>query len=102
MGSTVIENIAGHFPMLDLSFYRTNHGNEVDIVLNDGSDTIVVECKSTLSPSLSKGNHAAIEDIAPLKSFVVIPADQGYPYNKDIDVVSLGELISKLPELLKV
>ena len=99
---TVIENIVGQFPMLDLSFYRTNHGNEVDIVLDDGTNKVVIECKSTFSPNLSKGNHAAIGDIAPLKTFVVIPSDQGYPYKKDIDVVSLNELISRIPSLLRV
>jgi uncharacterized protein len=100
--SVVIENIAGHFPGLDLSYYRTNHGNEIDLVIGDGSSRVAIECKSTLSPNLSKGNYAAIEDIAPVKTLVVIPADKGYPHKKNIDVVSLPELIQTIPKLLKV
>lgn len=98
--SLVIENIKAHYPSLDLSFYRTNHGNEVDIVLSDGTEKIVVECKSTLSPNLSKGNYVAIEDINPIKTYIVIPAKKGYSHKKNIDVVSLSELILQLPEQL--
>lgn len=100
--SVVIENISGHYPNLDLSFYRTNHGNEIDLVISDGTSMIALECKSTLSPTLSKGNYAAIEDITPLKTLIAIPAENGYPYKENIDVVSLSELIDKIPGLLKV
>ena len=100
--SVVIENIAGHFPKLDLSFYRTNHGSELDLVIGDGTSKVAVECKSTLSPTLSSGLYSAIEDIKPKKTLVVIPADKGYAYKENIDVVSLTELIEKVPLLLKV
>lgn len=94
--NTVLQNLAGHYPKLDMSFYRTNHGNEIDIVLKQGKHTLAIECKSTLSPQLSKGNYAALEDIQPSKSYIVIPAKKGYPLEKDIDVVSLPELIDAL------
>ncbi|MFD2532982.1 ATP-binding protein [Gracilimonas halophila] len=100
--SMVIENIAGHYPKLELSFYRTNHGNEIDLVISDGTSMIAIECKSTLSPNLSRGNYTAIEDIDPVKTLVVIPAEKGYPYKENIDVVTLSELIKIIPELLKI
>jgi len=100
--SVVIENIAGHFPGLEFSFYRSNHGNEVDLMIRQGRTAIAIECKATLSPNLSSGNYAAIEDINPSKTFIVIPADKGYPLKENIDVVSLFELIDKIPGLLKV
>ena len=98
--SVVIENIAGHYPGLEFSFYRTNHGREIDLVIGDGSSRIAIECKSTLSPNLSKGNYSAIEDLAPVKTFVVIPADKGYPYKENIDVVSLAELIGAVGDIV--
>lgn len=100
--SVVIENVAGHYPKLELSFYRTNHGNEIDLLISDGISTIAIECKSTLSPNLSRGNYSAIEDITPAKTFVVIPAENGYPYKENIDVVSLSELIAIIPDLLNL
>lgn len=100
--SVVIENIAGHYPDLDFSFYRTNHGNEIDLVISDGSSTVAIECKSTFSPRLSRGNYSAIEDISPVKTFIVIPSNKGYPYKENIDVVSLDELIKKIPDVVKL
>lgn len=99
--SVVIENVKGHYPGLDLSFYRSSHGNEMDLVISDGTSEIAVECKSTLSPNVSRGNYAAIEDIDPSKTFVVIPGEKGYPMKENIDVVSLSELIEQIPGLLK-
>lgn len=99
--SVVMENIAGHYPALDFSFYRTNHGNEMDLVISDGISRIAVECKSTLSPSLSRGNMAAIEDIKPVKTYIVTPAKEGYPYQENIEVVSLTEMIESLPGTLR-
>jgi hypothetical protein len=100
--SVVIENVKGHYSSLKLSFYRSSHGNEIDLVITDGTNEIAVECKSTLSPSLRRGNHSAIEDINPLKTFVVIPAKEGYPLRENIDVVSLPELIKQIPGYLKM
>lgn len=100
--SVVIENIAGHFPRIELSFYRTNHGNEIDLIAGDGSSRVAIECKSTLSPSLSRGNYSALDDISPVKTLVAIPASTGYSYKENIDVVSLSRLIEVIPSLLKV
>ena len=99
--SVVTENIIGHYPGLKLSYYRSSHGNEIDLVITDGTNEIAVECKSTLSPSLSRGNYSAIDDINPVKTFVVIPAKEGYPLKEDIDVVSLPGLIKQIPDYLK-
>jgi len=99
--SVVLENVRGHFPELDFSFYRSSHGNEIDFVISDGTSSIAVECKSTLSPNISKGNYSAIDDIHPSKTFVVIPAQKGYPMKEKIDVVSLSELIEQIPGYLK-
>jgi len=55
-----------------------------------------IKCKASFSPVLSKGNYLAFEDIAPKHTFVVIPAEEGWPLQPGIDVVSLSELREKL------
>jgi len=101
--SVVIENIAGYYPRLDLSFYRTSHGNEINLIVGDGTYRIAIECKSTLSPRLSRGNYSAIEDIEPEITLLVIPGEDGYSFTKGVEVVTLSDLIqNKIPELLKV
>jgi len=95
----VLSNLKGHFPELDYSFYRTSHGAEIDIIISDGNNTIAIECKATLSPSLNRGTFSAIDDVGPEKTFVVCPIDKGYTLQKNIQVVSLIELITEMQDL---
>ena len=38
-----------------------------------GNTVFAIECKASLSPTLSKGNYNAFEDISPKKVFIVSP-----------------------------
>jgi predicted AAA+ superfamily ATPase len=88
----VLTNIKGLYPDADITHYRTAAGSEIDFVVRIGRKVFAVECKSSLSPVLSKGNYNAIEDIEPQHSFVVIPGEKCWPMKKGIDAVSLREL----------
>lgn len=92
----VLSNIKGNYPEAEVSFYRTSNGAEVDFVVVWRNKTFIVECKSSLSPTLSKGNYLSIEDIAPFQTFVVAPVKQGWALKPGIDVVSLKELMDRL------
>ena len=72
---------------------------EMDIVMKYHNKIIAIECKATLSPSLSRGNHNAIADINPYTTFVVAPVKKGWPLKPEIDIVSLTELILQLKKL---
>jgi len=97
--SMVLNNLAGMFPGLNFSFYRDNHGAEIDIVIEHGRKCIAIECKASLSPQLSKENYAALQDIKPLKTFIVIPAnDESYFHRENIEVVSLNRAIERVRE----
>jgi len=97
----VLTNLKGVFEEAEFFFYRTAGGAEMDIVMQYYNQVIAIECKSTLSPSLSKGSYLAIEDINPIMTFVVAPVAAGWPLKPKVEVVSLGELINKIKELLK-
>jgi predicted AAA+ superfamily ATPase len=88
----VLSNVRGWHPEAELFFYRTSNGSEADFVVKLGNDVFALECKASYSPVLSEGTYHAIEDIAPKHTFVVIPADTGWPMKEGIDVVSLQEL----------
>ena len=92
----VLLNLKAHFPKAQYSFYRTAHGAEMDIVIKQGDTIFAVECKATVSPVLTKGNYSAIDDIAPLRTFVAAPVKAGWPVKPNIEVVSLVELCEKL------
>jgi predicted AAA+ superfamily ATPase len=92
----VLSNIKGCFPGAEVFHYRSSGGAEIDFVVKTRGAVFAVECKASFSPSLSKGNYSALEDIKPDSTFVVIPAEQGWPLKSGIDVVSLGELQERL------
>ncbi|REL24487.1 ATP-binding protein [Rhodohalobacter sp. SW132] len=96
--SIVLMQLKAHFPNAEFSYYRTNHGNELDLILSFPNKIVAVECKATVAPSLTKGTYKAAEDVGPDRLFVAAPVDQGYPMNKDVEVVSLNELIKRVDE----
>jgi uncharacterized protein len=92
----VIVNVANFFPEARLSYYRTNHGNEIDLIVELHNKIFAIECKATVSPSLSKGFYQAVDDIKPDKILVAAPVTEWYPMKRGVDVVSLSELIKIL------
>lgn len=74
-------------------FYRTSGGAEIDLLLAwpDGS-LWAVEVKRSLSPKVERGFHAACEDLAPVRKFVVYPGQERYRIAPDIEAIPLAEL----------
>lgn len=95
----VINNLAGAFPNLSFYFYRTGHGAEIDIIIENNGKRIAVECKAGLSPKLTSGTFIAINDIQPLATLVVAPVEKGWNMNKGIEVVNLEEAITIIGQL---
>jgi len=94
----VVSNLKGLFPEASFYFYRTSNGAEVDFVMKIKNTVFAIECKSSYSPTLSKGNYNAFEDIDPKYIFVVAPVVKGWSMKQGIDIVSLEELEVKIRE----
>jgi predicted AAA+ superfamily ATPase len=88
----VLSNIRGNYPEAEIFYYRSSAGAEVDFVVSAGKDIFAVECKASLSPTLSKGVHFALNDIQPKHSFVVIPGREAWAMSEGIDVIPLDAL----------
>ena len=88
----VIQNIKGLYPDAELFFYRTSNGAEIDIVMRLKNNIYAIECKSTVAPTLSKGNYNAIEDIQPKHTFVVCPITESWSMKPNITVIGLGDI----------
>jgi predicted AAA+ superfamily ATPase len=88
----VLSQLRAHFPDAEIGHYRTSNGAEIDFVLRSGQKRVAVECKLSASPTLSKGNHNAIADIAPQRTFIASPVEKGWPMTKDIEVVPAEQL----------
>lgn len=74
-------------------FYRTSGGAEIDLLLAwpDGG-LWAVEIKRSLNPKVERGFHAACEDLAPARKFVVYPGQERYRIASDIEAISLRDL----------
>lgn len=89
----VIENVIGNKQDWTPFFYRTATGDEVDLVLVHGQKKIVIECKASTAPQLSKGFWNAVDVIEPDKVFVIAPVESHYPIKENAVVCNLIDFL---------
>lgn len=92
----VVENVCATHPEAEISFYRTSHGEEIDLIIQIDSTKLAIECKVGDNPRPNKGFWNAIEDIKPDKSYIVTPRSEKYPIAKNVWVLGLNELMEAL------
>ncbi len=94
----VIEQICSLLPYdVDKSFYRTQHGAEIDLILSySNGHKIGIEIKFSSSPSLSKGNYEAMKDLQLDKLYVITPTDDCYPMKEKVEVIGLRDMLNLL------
>ena len=98
----MIENLIAAAPAgTKAGFYRTAAGAEMDLVLELGAKHGVwaVEIKRSAAPGLQKGNHHALADIAPRRSFYVHGGTDRFPMTANTEAISLHELAAELAAL---
>ena len=79
-----LEQVLHAHPGWRASHFRTASGVEMDLVLEKGRRRLAFEFKASSSPTLSRGFHQAIADLAPPHSYVIAPVDETYPLGKAI------------------
>ncbi len=93
----VIENLLSAAPPeVDTGFYRTSAGAEIDLILSLGSEQWAVEIKRTTAPKLTRGFHAACEDVKPAAKWVVYTGNERYRLRDNVNVVPLPDLMEEL------
>jgi len=94
----VIEQVISNLPaMIEPAFYRTQHGNEVDLILMKGHQVYAaIEIKNTISPKPGKGFYQAIDDLNPSNKIFVVPSAENYELVNGIRVLGINELIQWL------
>lgn len=79
---------------IDVYFYRTHAGTEIDIVLTRSLKPIAsVEIKYTSTPKLTKGLINGIEDIGTKKNYIITPRSEEYPIRNDITVCNVRSFL---------
>ena len=94
-----IENLlAAVAPGTAASFYRTQAGAEIDLVLQlpGRRKPWAIEVKLGLTPRPGRGFHNARGDIEPERSFIVHSGDERYPLSEDVEAIGLREMAAVL------
>lgn len=92
----VLSHLKSHFNRLDISYYRTSNGAEMDFIIRRNGKTICLECKASVAPDVTKGFWNVLDDIKPDMAFIVAPVDIGYQKAPNVKVVSLMELMKEV------
>lgn len=79
---------------VDLYFYRTHQGTEVDLVFAKGLTVVATaEIKYSNSPQLTKGNFQAFDDLNAPMNYVITPSSDDYIFKERIRICSLKAFI---------
>ena len=79
---------------IDIFFYRTHQGAEVDLVFTRGLKVLATaEIKYTNSPQLTKGNFIAFEDLKSPMNYIITPSSDDFLMKENIRVCSLKSFI---------
>ena len=96
----VVEQVLAQATSWRGSYYRTARGDEIDLVLEKGRRRIAIECKASSAPSVGRGFHTALDDLAIQEAYVVAPVRDSYPLSKSgvAEVVNLEAVLGILKE----
>jgi predicted AAA+ superfamily ATPase len=91
---SVVETLLSLLPERAIpSFYRTNGGAEMDLVIDyPNGQRWAIEIKRSLTPKLTRGFHQARADLQPDRCFVVAPVQDSYPLTDGILCTNLYSL----------
>lgn len=97
----VLQQIIAALPSNVLPFfYRTKDGAELDLILVKGNRPILaVEMKMSSTPTLSKGNRIALNDLGNPPLIIIAPEAGDYPIEANIRVCGLEHCQEYLPKL---
>jgi predicted AAA+ superfamily ATPase len=95
----VVEHVTAALPDWQASFFRTQAGAEIDLVLEQGRRRIAVECKASSAPEPSRGFWNAARDLAITEAYVVAPVAEAFVIAPGVAVVPLDDLLSHAPAI---
>jgi predicted AAA+ superfamily ATPase len=91
-GFVVEQVVAALPPQVQLGFYRTAAGAEIDLVVEHRSRKVGIEIKFSAAPKPARGFWQALQDLAIGQAFVVAPVARGYPLDERVRVVPMSGL----------
>lgn len=82
---------------VDLYFYRTHSGSEIDLLITKNQKPIIAaEIKLSNTPSVARGFHTACADLYVEQKVVITPGADLYPIKNGIIVMSLRHFLTEV------
>ena len=94
-----LEQILARLPHVDPYFWATQSGAELDLFLTLAGKRVGFEFKVQDAPTMTRSMASACVDLNLEKLFVVTPGCKGYRLSEVAEVISLHDLMARLPEL---
>jgi predicted AAA+ superfamily ATPase len=96
--SYALEQVCASMPTWHPSFYRTEKGAEIDLILEKGDRRIACEFKASSAPKVTRGFHQALSDLSISEAHVVapLPDETSYSLKDGITVSTVERLIGAL------
>ncbi len=93
-GFCIEQILAAIPPQWDVSFYRTQSGAEMDLVIHPLAmkPPIAVEIKAAATPKLTRGNWNAREILAARMTYVVYPGEHRYPIAEGVEALPVTQV----------
>lgn len=94
----VVESILGAAPAhAQWGHYRTRSGAEIDLALDLGASKLwAIEVERSSAPSVSRGFHAACDDLRPTRKYVVHAGDESFPLRHGVEAITLPDIVQQL------
>jgi predicted AAA+ superfamily ATPase len=88
----VVENILEELPDWKASYYRTQDGAELDLILEKGARRVAVEAKASVAPNLTRGFYTALQDLEIQESYIAAPVSESWPMRGGTIVASPAQI----------
>ncbi|MGB8297501.1 MAG: ATP-binding protein [Polyangia bacterium] len=95
----VIEQVLTLLGVREAYFWGTHQGADLDLFVMRGGKRYGFEMKMSDAPTASKSMRIAIDDLKLNRLFVLYPGRQSYSLDRDIEVLSILDMPSRLADL---
>ena len=90
----VIDHVVAAFRGWSPSFFRTQAGAEIDLILSKHGRRIAIEAKVSTAPKPSRGFWNGVADLGIDEAYVIAPVANSYPLGPGTAVLPLEEILA--------
>ncbi len=91
----VIENIMTKYYQWQFSYYRTQSGAEIDLIMTKGNKKIAIEIKTSKAPVIPKGFWLATKELGITERYIIAQVNKSYMVKEGVRVLNLWDFLNR-------